>query len=133
FLIMKTKPPEKEGYGIASSIYFKINPKQDLSRLKVFELDVINFLKRFRRGDMISLDAMSDDLSDRGTAKSFLNTFGKWKSDIKDEVLTDDDLNKIFNRKGDVYLKIFGFIGIVIAGLVFFFTLNNPLPAAIWA
>jgi uncharacterized membrane protein len=130
FLIMKAKEPKKEGYGVSGSIYFKISSEKDFSSLKEFELDVIEFLKKFRRGSLISLDAMSDDLSDRGTAKSFLNTFKNWKKDIKNELLSDSELKKIFDKKGDIYTKIFGFIGFIFAALVFFFTISNPLPAA---
>ena len=56
-----------------------------------------------------------------------------WRAGIKDEYLTDDQLGKIFNKKGDTYLKIFGIVGIVVAGIVFFFTITDPLPAASYA
>lgn len=112
---------------------FKINPEMDTSKLKDFERDVIFFLKQYEESGIISLDYISDDLKNRESAKSFRETYNSWRDSIKDHYLNDEVLKKIFNKKGDSYLKIFGGAAIVLAGIVFFFTLSNPIPAAIWA
>lgn len=129
-LLMEKIPPSKEGYGLDDSMYLKINYKKDKSSLERFELDVINFLGQFEEDGLISLDQISADLSDRETAKSFRDTYNDWKDDIKDRFLTDDQLKKIFLKKGDTYLKLYGVVGIVGAAVVFFFSLSSQLPSA---
>ena len=129
-LIMEKMPPAKEGYGLDDSMYLKINYEKDKSSLERFELDVINFLGEFEDDGLISLDQISADLSDRETARSFRDTYNDWKDDIKDRFLDNGQLDKIFLRKGDKYLKAYGVIGIVLAAIVFFFTLFDPIPAA---
>ncbi len=132
-LLMEKTPPSKEGYGIDDSMFLKINDKKNKSSLERFELDILNFLGEFEEEGLISLDQISADLSDAETAKSFRNTYNNWKNNVKDTFLTDDQLKKIFLKKGDTYLKIYGGAGIVVAGIVFFFTITDPLPAALYA
>jgi uncharacterized membrane protein len=133
YLLMEKEPPSKEGYGIDDSMFLKVNPEKDKSALKEFELDILNFLEEFEEDGLISLDQISADLSDRETAKSFRDTYNNWKADIKDRFLSDDQLNKIFIKKGDTYLKIFGVAGIIVAAIVFFITITDSLPAATFA
>ena len=133
YLLMEKEPPSKEGYGFDDSMFLKINPAKDKSTLKEFELDILNFLEEFEDDGLISLDQISADLSDLETAKAFRDTYNNWKDDIKERFLTDDQLKKIFIKKGDTYLKIFGVVGIISSALVFFFTITDPLPAASYA
>lgn len=130
YLFFYSDQSDREDVGLSSEMSFKINPDMDLSKLKGFELDVINFLKSYEEGGTISLDYISEDLSNQASARSFRGTFDSWKDDIKEEYLNDDVLKKIFNKKGDTYLKIFAVAAIVLAAIVFFFTLSDPLPAA---
>lgn len=133
YLLMEKEPPSKEGYGIDDSMFLKLNPEKDKSSLKEFELDILNFLEEFEEDGLISLDQISADLSDRETAKAFRDTYNNWKDDLKDKFLSDDELNKIFIKKGDTYLKIFGVAGIIVAAIVFFITITDSLPAAGYA
>lgn len=133
YLLMEKEPSEKQGYGIDDSMFLKINPEKDKSALKEFELDILNFLGEFEQDGLISLDQISADLSDRETAKSFRDTYNNWKDDIKDRFLSDDQMDKIFIKKGDTYLKIFGVAGIIVAAIVFFVTITDSLPAARFA
>ncbi|MDY9924173.1 DUF2207 domain-containing protein [Methanobacterium sp.] len=133
YLLMEKEPPSKEGYGIDDSMFLKVNPGKDKSSLKGFELDILNFLEEFEEDGLISLDQISADLSDRETAKAFRDTYNNWKDDLKDKFLSDDQLNKIFIKKGDTYLKIFGVAGIIVAAIVFFITITDSLPAAGYA
>ena len=133
YLLMEKEPPEKQGYGIDDSMFLKINPEKDKSVLKEFELDILNFLGEFEQDGLISLDQISADLSDRETAKSFRDTYNNWKDDIKDRFLSNDQMDKIFIKKGDTYLKIFGVAGIIVAAIVFFVTITDSLPAAKFA
>lgn len=130
YLLMEKQPASMEGYGIDDSMFLKINQGKDKSSLKGFELDILNFLEEFEEEGLISLDQISADLSDRETAKAFRETYNNWKADIKDRFLSDDQLKKIFLKKGDNYLKIFAVAGIIVALVVFFFTITDPLPAA---
>lgn len=130
YLLLEKEPSDKEGYGISDSMFLKLNPGMDSSSLKEFELDVLNFLGQFEEEGLISLDRISEDLSDRETAKSFRDTYNNWIEHIKSKFLDDNELNKFFNRKGDTYLKIFGGVSIVVSVAVFIFTISDSLPAA---
>lgn len=133
YLLIEKEPSSQEGYGFDDSLFLKVNQGKDKSTLKGFEQDVLNFLEEFADEGLISLDQISADLSNLETAKSFRETYMGWRAGIKDEYLSDDQLGKIFNKKGDTYLKIFGIVGIVLAAIVFFFTITDPLPAASYA
>lgn len=134
YLTMENEPLEdkdKEGYGLVGSMYLKYNTKKDSSGLKSFEKDVINFLTQYEDDDgLISLDAISDNLSVRESAKSFRDTYMNWRDNIKNSFLNDDEMNKFFNKKGDSYLKIFGIIALIAAVIVFFLTITDGIPAA---
>ena len=123
----------KEDAGLKEEMTFKINPEMDIDKLKDFEKDVIYFLKGYEEEGIISLDYISDDLKNRASARSFRDTYNTWKDNIKNHYLNDDVLKKIFNKKGDNYLKIYGVAAIVLAVVVFFFTLSDPVPTATWA
>jgi uncharacterized membrane protein len=112
------------------SLSFKINGDKDLSELTNFESDVINFLNYFEEDGIIYLDTLKQDLKDQSTAKSFRESYNTWKDDLKNEFLTDETMSKIFLKKGDTYLKIFGIIGLVAAVVTFFYTISDPLPAS---
>jgi uncharacterized membrane protein len=133
YLLIANEPTEKVELGLSGSMSLKINPKKDRTSLRGFEKDIINFLEGYDEEGRISLNRISVDLSDKSSAKSFRETYENWKDDIKDKFLTDEVLKKIFNKKGDNYLKIYGIAGIVAAALVFFFTLSDQIPAAGWA
>jgi uncharacterized phage infection (PIP) family protein YhgE len=78
--------------------------------------------------DVISMDRISQELSDPVTAHSFRNTYNTWKKDIYSEILTDEVLNKIFDKKRATYFKIFGVLGLIIAITIFISTIYQ-LPA----
>jgi uncharacterized membrane protein len=128
YLLFENKPNPEEDT-LLSSMYLKINPDKDNNDLKPFEIDVLNFLRGLGYGDIISMDKISSDLKDKKKAQSFRETYYSWKDDIS-IVLTDDVLSKIFNRKGDNYIKIFGGVGIAVAIIIFILTISNPIPNA---
>ncbi len=130
YLLLESEPSGKEGYGLNGSMFLKMNPEMDYSGLKEFEQDILNFLRQFEEDSLISLDAISEDLSNTETAKSFRDTYNNWVNNIKTKFLSDNELNKFFNKKGDTYLKIFGVLGLVVSVIVFIFTLLDPMPAA---
>lgn len=109
---------------------FKFNPQEDTSKLKNYEKEIIHFLRGYEENGVISLDYISEELKNRENAKSFRDTYLTWRDDIKEQHLHDDVLQKIFIKKGDNYLKIFGGAALVLSAVVFYFTLNNPIPAA---
>jgi uncharacterized membrane protein len=133
YLLLEKTPSEKGGNGLSGSMFLKINPEKDLSTLKEFETDIVGFLRQFEEDGIISLDDISDELSQRETAKYFRDTYNNWIEHIKSKFLSDKELSKYFNRKGDTLIKIYGGVGLVFAAVVFFFTILDPLPAAIYA
>jgi len=109
---------------------FKINPEMELSKLKKFELDVIHFLKGYEEEGTISLDYISSDLSNRGSARSFRKTFDSWKINIKKNSSTTMYLKTSSTRKENTYLKMFAVVAIVVAAIVFFFTYFGSPPCS---
>jgi len=134
YLTMENEPAsddlDKEGYGLAGSMFLRYNSDKDTSELESFEKNIINFLSQFEEDGLISLDAISSNLSETETAKSFRETYNSWRDGIKSTFLNDTELNKFFNKKGDSYLKIFGVIGLLAAAVVFIITLIDQIPAA---
>ncbi|WP_048190253.1 DUF2207 domain-containing protein [Methanobacterium sp. SMA-27] len=130
YFILQNHPSDKDGYGADGSMFLKVNPEQDSSKLKRFELNVMNFLTQFEEDGVISMDAISDDLSNRESAKSFRETYMGWVDNIKNQFLNDSELNNFFNKKGDTYIKIFGGLGLAVSIIVFIFALMDSLPAA---
>ncbi|HSQ02053.1 MAG TPA: DUF2207 domain-containing protein [Methanobacterium sp.] len=130
YLLLENEKSGKEGNGLSGSMFLRVNSEMNFSDLKLFEMDIVHFLKQFEEEGLISLDRISEDLTDRETAKSFRDTYNNWINHIKTKFISDNELSKFFNRKGDKYLKIFGGAGLVVAAIVFFFTVMDPLPAA---
>lgn len=132
YLLLKNEPSGKEDLGLSASISMKVNQNKNSSKLKDFELDVLNFLQGYEEAGIISMDNISMSLSDRSNAMEFKNTFNSWKNNIKRN-LDGSEMNKIFIKKGDTYLKAFGGLGLVVAVITFFFTVSDPIPAASFA
>ncbi|MDD3986026.1 MAG: DUF2207 domain-containing protein [Methanobacterium sp.] len=133
YFLIHTINSDNEGYGVDKSMFLKINTEKDSATLKRFELSVMNFLKQYENNGIISLDAISDNLSDRDTTKSFKETYTSWVNNIKNQFLNNNELKKFFNKKGDKYIKIFGGFGLAVAIMVFFIAISDPLPAAVYA
>jgi uncharacterized membrane protein len=123
-----TKEEDKDDADELCLIYLKVNPDNNYSNLKIFEKDVINFLKEFEHDGFISLDKIFEDLINNKTAKLFRESYHHWKNDIHNKVLTDDDLKKIFDKKGDIYEDIFGGLGLIIS-IIIFITAAIYLPS----
>ena len=130
YLNLEKTHSDKEGYGLREPMFLKVNPNQDISVLEEFEQDVMDFLMQFEEDGLISMDRISDDMSDPETANSFRNTYSNWTANIKSKFLDDNELKKFFNRKGDSLLKTFGGISLFVAAVVFIFTITDSLPAA---
>lgn len=133
YLLFENKSVNEEDDLVPSSMYLKVNTDKDISKLKEFEMDVLDFLREFEEDGIIAMNRISTGLSDRATAQSFRNTYNNWKNDIHSKLLTDDMLKKIFNKKGDTIIKIFGVLGLIISAVVFIITILSPLPAAYYA
>lgn len=127
YLIMQDIPSKLDENKDAS-FSLKINYDKGLNGLKNFESDVINFLRDFEENGVIYLDSLKHDLKDKDTAESFRDSYNLWSEDLKNEFLDDKTIEKIFIKKGDKYLKIFGVIGLIVAALVFYSTGGDPLP-----
>ena len=73
----------------------KINKKKSINKLKPYELDVINFLKRYDKKGVISLYFIENDLKNLKASKKFENRYNSWQKHLKNEYLN----NKLF--RGD--------------------------------
>lgn len=136
------------------SMNLEIDPTKDKTILKSYELDVLNFLLKFtgnneemdideyfmteeecnqerkhKDENFISMNRISEDLSNPQTALIFRNTYHNWKNNIQKELSTDETLKKIYDKKGCTYLRIFGVIGLITAMILFIIAIFN-LPKA---
>jgi|GEM_PF-5363501 len=78
-----------------SGPFVKINKKKSITKLKSYELDVINFLKRYNKKGVISLYFIKEDLKNLKASKKFESRYNSWEKHLKNEYLN----NKIF--RGD--------------------------------
>ncbi len=132
YLVIQDIPSELDENRDAS-LSLKINDTKNFNELTNFETDVINFLSYFEEDGIIYLDSLKQDLKDRSTAESFRDSYNLWKDDLTNEFLNDEVMSKIFLKKGDTYLKIFGIIGLIAAVITFVFAISDPLPASGYA
>ena len=110
--------------------YLKVNPEKDSSKLEKFELDALDILKSFEREGIIVLEDMSSELEDPDTAKDFRFSYMKWETDLKKRFLSDGQMEEIFNRKGDNYLKAYAVAGLILACVVGVYTFINSIPSS---
>lgn len=130
YLLLKNEPSGKEELGLSGSIFLSVNQNRDLSTLHEFESDVLNFLQEYEENGFISMDDISASLSDSSDALAFRDTYNNWKENIKNKFLDSGEMRKIFIKKGDTYLKIFGITGLIAAVVTFFVTIFDPIPTA---
>lgn len=79
----------------SSGPFVKINKKKSINKLKPYELDVINFLKRYDKKGVISLYFIENDLKNLKASKKFESRYNSWEKHLKNEYLN----NKFF--RGD--------------------------------
>jgi uncharacterized membrane protein len=63
----------------------RINKKKSVNKLKPYELDVINFLKRYDKKGVISLYFIEDDLKNLKASKKFESRYKSWEKHLKNE------------------------------------------------
>jgi len=77
----------------SSGPFVKINKKKSINKLKPYELDVINFLKRYDKKGVISLYFIENDLKNLKASKKFESRYNSWEKHLKNEYLN----NKFFS------------------------------------
>ena len=75
-----------------SGSFVKINKKKSINKLKPYELDVINFLKRYNKKGVISLYFIEEDLKNLKASKKFESRYNSWEKHLKNEYFN----NKFF-------------------------------------
>ncbi|MEN4005953.1 MAG: DUF2207 domain-containing protein [Methanobacteriaceae archaeon] len=81
YLLLKNELSGKEELGLSGSIFLEVNQNKNSSKLKDFELDILNFLQGYEEDGIISMDDISASLSDRSNA--LRDTYNNWKDNIK--------------------------------------------------
>ncbi len=76
-----------------SGPFVKINKKKGVTKLKPYELDVINFLKRYDKKGVISLYSIEEDLKNLKASKKFESRYNSWEKHLKKEYFN----NKFFS------------------------------------
>lgn len=111
--------PYGEDYDTSGSLFLEINPDYNSDNLWEFEVQVLNFLKEYEQDGIISMDLISDSLGYVNSSRFFKATYRNWRKEVKKTLLAEDSFKESFYSKGDNYLKIFGFVGVLTA-FVFF-------------
>ncbi|MCK9152119.1 DUF2207 domain-containing protein [Methanobacterium alcaliphilum] len=106
--------------------------QKSFEELYSFEKHVITFLRRFAVDNIINMDYLKKELKKQDKAKSFKSSYDAWEGDLNNLFL-NKKTDKFFIKTGDTYIKTYGVLAIILAGIVFFFTVFNPLPASIYA
>lgn len=105
----------------SGSLFLEINQDYDPDTLWNFEVQVLDFLKKYEQNGIVSMDLITESLAYYNTSKLFKYTYKNWKKEVK-KVIVDGNFKEAFHSKGDRYLKIFGFLGLVTAYIVFRYT-----------
>lgn len=71
-------------------LFVKINKNKNVSKLKPYEIDVINFLKPYGKKGAISLYFINEDLKDLKPSKKFEIKYKSWKKHLKKEYSTTE-------------------------------------------
>lgn len=142
YLVMENIPSESGDIN-SQSISFRINNDKDISKLKTFESDIINFFSYFEEEDgLIYLNDIKKNLNSviimSGNTESlkddefvtFRDVYGKWKNDLINEFLDEEAMSGVFQKRGDKYLKIFAVIALITGIIGVFASAVDPLPAA---
>ena len=87
-----------------SGPFVKINKKKSVTKLKPYELDVINFLKRYNKKGVISLYFIENDLKNLKSSKKFESRYNSWETHLKNEYLN----NKFFKGDSTEFMKELG-------------------------
>lgn len=120
-----------EDNGNKKKVYLEIKDKAR-NDLYSFEKHVINFLKKNAINNVVNLDQLKKDLKNKNNAKSFKHSYDAWEGDLK-RFFLNEKTDEFFIRTGATYLKIYGVGALIVAGVVFYFTLFSPLPSSIYA
>ncbi|MBM4240287.1 MAG: DUF2207 domain-containing protein [Euryarchaeota archaeon] len=111
-------------------ISLKINRRKKSSGLKRFELDVLEFLKKFERNNIVPLTKLKEKIEDNPNL--LRKTFHNWRNHLVKKFLNHEQMKKIFIKKNNAGLYIYGFSGILISGLIFYITFKDSLPVAVY-
>lgn len=86
-----------------SGPFVKIN-KKSVTKIKPYEIDVINFLKLYNKKGVISLDFIKEDLKNLKSSKKFESRHKSWEKHLKNEYLN----NKFFSGDSTEFMKELG-------------------------
>lgn len=84
-----------------SGPFVKINKKKNINKLKPYELDVINFLKRYDKKGVISLYFIENDLKNLKASKKFESRYNSCEKHLKNEYLN----NKFFSGDSTEFMN----------------------------
>jgi uncharacterized membrane protein len=120
-----------EDNGNKKKVFLEIidKPRNDLYS---FEKHIINFLKKNATNSVVNLDQLKKDLKNKNKAKSFKHSYDAWEGDLK-RFFLNEKTDEFFIKTGATYLKIYGVGALIVAGVVFYFTLFSPLPSSVYA
>ena len=125
-------------------LQLEINQDKNLSILWKFELQVLEFLKKYEYNGIISMDIISESMNHmnngecsqctyeewRDKFESNIYAYIDWKNEVKRTLREGDNFKDAFYDKNDKYLKIFGVLGTIIALGLIFYSLPFKLSSA---
>lgn len=111
------------------NIILKLNYEQDFSKLKDYEIDLVNILKFIGVNGIIDFKKIRNILSSQAAARKFSEKYQLWKSDYE-KINVDSVIDKYFINDGNTYFKIYGFILLIISIVIFLLSFNSIVPSA---
>jgi uncharacterized membrane protein len=139
YLFLKNKSDDGTNY--SKCLLLEINQGNDLSTLRKFEVQVLEFLRKCEDNGTISLDLVSEGMNHvetggcsqctykewRDKFDSNISAYKDWKCEVKSTLLEGNNFKDAFYNRGNKSLKIFGVLGTIAAWSIIFYSFPSDL------
>lgn len=115
------------GHADDEGIVLNIN-NHHKKHLKNFEMDVFHFLNHFRRDNTISFDELKYNLEKTHFQKHYFN----WRKNVI-KTIGHGQLEQIYIERNNWGIYIYGFLGLLVAGMIMAITFRNPFEGTIYS
>ena len=91
---------------------------------------IYNLFKRYSYNGEFSLNDFSDRMLNESNAIDYRSAYSNWVGSVENNDIGNNNSEKMFIGTGNILIAIYAVLGVLVAGLFFFVTMNNSLPAA---
>lgn len=102
---------------------------KDFNDLSKSEKIVYNLFKRYSYNGEFSLNDFSDRMLNESSAIDYRSVYSDWVNSVENNDVGNKS-NNMFKGTGNIIIAIYAVLGLLAAGLFFFVTMDNSLPAA---